>query len=102
MAPEVLEEKGTGSKSDVWSLGCTIIEMLNGGNPWGYMFDDSNLLQALKVISQSDILPTIEHEQEVSAECLDFLKQCLTRDYAKRPSSKELLAHPWLREEAIV
>jgi serine/threonine protein kinase len=40
MAPEVIIEKGSGSKSDIWLLGCTIVEMFNGGNSWGDKIDD--------------------------------------------------------------
>lgn len=35
MAPEVLMNKGIRRKADIWSLGCLVIEMLVGGNPWG-------------------------------------------------------------------
>ncbi|KAH9166011.1 kinase-like domain-containing protein [Lactarius sanguifluus] len=34
-APDVLELKGTSPKSDIWSLGCTVIELLMGLPPYG-------------------------------------------------------------------
>jgi serine/threonine protein kinase len=37
MAPEVIELKGASPKSDIWSLGCTVIELLTGRPPYGEM-----------------------------------------------------------------
>lgn len=34
MAPEVIKNEGISEKSDVWSVGCTVIEMLTGKIPW--------------------------------------------------------------------
>jgi len=34
MAPELYHSR-TGKKSDVWSLGCLVVEMLTADNPWG-------------------------------------------------------------------
>ena len=39
-APEVLECKGMSTKSDIWSLGCTVIELLTGQPPYADMADD--------------------------------------------------------------
>ena len=35
MAPEVIELKGASTKSDIWSLACTVIELLTGRPPYG-------------------------------------------------------------------
>lgn len=99
MAPEVIQEEGSGSKSDIWSLGCTIVEMFVGGNPWGDKLDDQNLYLAQKTIVSSDELPQIPDSVQVSEVCKDFIAKCLSRDYSLRPSAAELLKHPWILQE---
>ena len=34
VAPEVIELKGASQASDIWSLGCTVIELLTGRPPY--------------------------------------------------------------------
>lgn len=95
MAPEVLNNRGVRRKSDVWSLGCLVIEMAVGGNPWGKELTSlDNNYQALIMIMDPTKSPPIPGE--VSAECQDFIRRCLTREYAERPTAQDLLAHPWL------
>jgi serine/threonine protein kinase len=35
VAPEVIELKGASTKSDIWSLGCVVVELLTGRPPYG-------------------------------------------------------------------
>jgi serine/threonine protein kinase len=85
MAPEVILNKGIRRRSDIWSLGCLIIEMAVGGNPWGEELFDNNF-QAIMKIADPNKLPTIP--EELSPLSKDFIMQCLIRDYEKRPTSE--------------
>ena len=94
MAPEVLLQTKQGRKSDIWSLGCTVIEMLTGRVPWDeHAFD--NPMQAILYIAQDGRLPKLP--QPISNELHDFLLLCLNREYKMRPSADELIQHPFFK-----
>ncbi|XP_031373373.1 mitogen-activated protein kinase kinase kinase 5-like isoform X2 [Punica granatum] len=96
MAPELLLGTLTGDTKpeiafavDIWSVGCTIIEMLDGKPPWS----DLEGPQAMfKVLNRSPPIP-----KNLSAQGKDFLQCCFRRNPAERPSAVELLQHPFLR-----
>ena len=90
MAPEVIEQKGNISpKCDIWSLGCTIIQLLTTRPPY-YEFEP---MAAMFRIVTDDCPPI---PGGISNYLKDFLLKCFTKEPSKRPNAKELLVHPWI------
>jgi serine/threonine protein kinase len=80
-----------GRRADIWSLGCTVLEMLTGQHPWP---DLDNHWSAMFAIARSTEGPP--RPAGMSATALDFLDCCLQVDPAQRPTATELLQHPWV------
>ncbi|KAJ9494804.1 Protein kinase of the Mitotic Exit Network [Exophiala xenobiotica] len=89
MAPEVIELTGATTASDIWSLGCTVIELLDGKPPYHTL----QPMPALFRIVNDDHPPL---PQGASPGVLDFLMQCFQKDPNLRVSAKKLLKHPWI------
>lgn len=92
MAPEVVnhKNKGYGPPADIWSLGCTVLEMLTGHVPY-YPLE---FMQALFRIGKG-VPPTIP--DHLSSDARDFIQQCLRVNPNDRPTAAELLEHQFLR-----
>ncbi|XP_078427865.1 mitogen-activated protein kinase kinase kinase 17-like [Wolffia australiana] len=93
MAPEVVRGGAPSPAADVWSLGCTVIELLTGKPPWT-VGEAEGAGHVLLRIGLGDQVPSCP--SELSSPGRDFLAQCLRRDPAERPSSEDLLRHPFL------
>ena len=78
MAPEMIMQEGYGRKIDVWSLGCTLIEMASGQHPWPKVKNYPQLV--LEIVNKRT--PPIP--DGLSPECVDFISQCLQHDVRKR------------------
>lgn len=89
MAPEVIQNQSSEPPCDIWSVGCTVIELLTGFPP----YYDSAVVNALYKMVQEDHPPFPE---DISKEVLSFLEQTLQKDCSKRSTAKELLSHPWI------
>nr|KMM73438.1 serine/threonine-protein kinase 3 [Coccidioides posadasii RMSCC 3488] len=99
MAPEVIELSGATTASDIWSLGSTVIELLEGKPPY-YKFQP---MQALFRIVNDDHPPL---PQGASPAVKDFLMQCFQKDPNLRVTARKLLRHPWIvnakRSDSVV
>ena len=89
MAPEVIELSGATTASDIWSLGCTVIELLDGKPPYHKL----QPMHALFRIVNDDHPPIPEGASPIVR---DFLMQCFQKDHNLRVSARKLLKHPWI------
>lgn len=93
MAPEIIERRGACKRSDIWSLGCTVLELLTGRPP----FADCNPMTVLFRIVE-DEYPAIP--DSVSADLRSFLLCCFKRDPSERWEASQLLQHDWITKHA--
>ncbi|KAK4378641.1 hypothetical protein RND71_000503 [Anisodus tanguticus] len=92
MAPEVVNNRknnGYGIPADIWSLGCTVLEMSTGQIPYSHLEG----MQALFRIGRGEPPPIPD---TLSTEAQDFIKRCLRVNPNDRPTAAELLEHPFV------
>eukprot|EP01017_Pseudomicrothorax_dubius_P020564 TRINITY_DN22399_c0_g1_i1.p1 TRINITY_DN22399_c0_g1~~TRINITY_DN22399_c0_g1_i1.p1 ORF type:complete len:218 (-),score=36.35 TRINITY_DN22399_c0_g1_i1:239-835(-) len=93
MAPEVLDQDSYGKKVDVWSLGCTVIEMATGECPWPKC---DTFLDFLALVRKERCPKIPLHLSPVAQ---DFIRLCCTYDKRERPSAAQLLDHLFLLDD---
>ena len=94
MAPEVALNKGgyDAFLADVWTVGITVIQMLEGEPPLAGRF--RRPLEAILHVAQSEDLPPTP--AGVSENCASFLSKCIVRDPTARWTAEQLLSHPFI------
>ena len=90
MAPETIRSEGATFSADIWSLGITLIELLEGAPPHAELHP----LRALFIIPAAPP-PGLRDAAAASPALSDFVGACLHKDPAARPTARELCGHPW-------
>ena len=87
MAPEVMIGKEEyGVKADIWSLGCTVVEMLCANPPWYPMIE-------IQVITNvhNGVYPIFKLPDETSNDAKLLLENCFQANPTLRPTAAKLL-----------
>lgn len=90
LSPEIITRKAYDTKTDIWSLGILIIEMLEGAPPY---LNEAPLKAIYLIASRGK--PAIDYDR-LSPQLADFLDKCLNIDPEARATASELLEHPFL------
>ncbi|KAM7481359.1 hypothetical protein LguiB_005942 [Lonicera macranthoides] len=96
MAPEVILQTGHNFSADIWSVGCTIIEMATGKPPWSQQYQE---VAALFHVGTTKSHPPIP--EHLSVEAKDFLQKCLQKEPEFRPSACDLLEHSFVTGKSM-
>ncbi|KAK4776019.1 hypothetical protein SAY87_023980 [Trapa incisa] len=97
MSPEAVNKNEHEAPSDVWALGCAVVEMAGGRPAWDQPAG-ANAYSLMLRIGVGGETPTIP--QDLSEEGKDFLRKCFVKDPMKRWTAEMLLSHPFVALES--
>lgn len=90
MSPERLNAKQYTYNSDVWSVGCVLLEGALKAYPFGKV---TNPIELVQFFQETDVVELIR-SCSLSEEFVEFLRLCLTMDPEQRCDAEELLDSP--------
>ncbi|KAG9013558.1 Protein kinase C signaling pathway involved MAPKK protein [Tulasnella sp. JGI-2019a] len=106
MSPERIRGDSYTIRSDVWSVGLTLLELARNKFPFPSDLGPVELLMVIvsgEIPELEDEPPTEDTPGAVWSENMKlFIKRCLIIDGKMRPAPREILLDPWIKENQSV
>jgi serine/threonine protein kinase len=93
MAPEVINGTPYSFPADIWSVGATAVELIEGAPPYCELEPTKAMIKIAK-----NGFPGFRAPKAISKEFKDFISHCMSRDPEKRCGIAQLLKHPWITQ----
>ena len=93
MAPEVIRGEAQSYPADIWSVGATCVELIEGAPPY-CEFDSMKAMQKIS----TDGFPGFRIPKIMTKEFKDFVSKCVAKDPNNRWNAVQLMKHPWIQQ----
>lgn len=94
MAPEAARQARVGRKADIWSVGCTIVEMLRGFPPWNEFQDPVTII--FKLTTSKPLF-----KEQFGKTATEMIDACLQMDPKDRPTALKLLNFGFVKSAQV-
>lgn len=104
MAPEIISSGKYSKASDVWAIGCCIVEMATGEMPWADAPADvrsSAIPLMFHIASAKPPQHCPRLPAHLSGQLRSILAQCFAINLPVRPTAQKLLEDPYFTEESL-
>nr|XP_047124025.1 mitogen-activated protein kinase kinase kinase 3-like isoform X2 [Hydra vulgaris] len=95
MSPETItasvNNSEYGKKADIWSFGCTVLEMLTTKLPWSHLEETTAMFYIAYKLTKPDL------PENLSSSCVKFVYDCFIREPASRPNALQLKSYDWIK-----
>ena len=91
ISPEMIEHKGYDCKSDMFSVGVVLFNMLTGRQPFFGRNDDE---RRTSILTHEPVIP----KEITNPQLIDMIKNLLGKDPENRLTIQEAKLHPWIQD----